>query len=102
MQFNALNKEIGDKKKASKGQDKCEDLLAKSGEIKASREEKKLLAVELDKQRTNKLGLIGNVLSDKCPVFKDEENNGVLFQILKSMVKHLENYIITKLWIYLV
>jgi seryl-tRNA synthetase len=64
MEFNALNKEIGDKKKASKGQDKCEDLLAKSGEIKKTREEKKLLAVELDKQRTQKLGLIGNVLSD--------------------------------------
>lgn len=78
MEFNALNKEIGDKKKSSKGQDKCEDLLVKSGEIKKTREEKKLLAVELDKQRTAKLGLIGNVLSDKCPVFKDEDNNVVV------------------------
>lgn len=49
MEFNALNKEIGDKKKASKGQDKCEDLLAKSGEIKKNVEEKKQLAVDLDK-----------------------------------------------------
>ena len=37
-----------------------------------------MLAVELDKQRTAKLGLIGNVLSDKCPVFKDEDNNVVV------------------------
>jgi len=78
MEFNALNKEIGDKKKASKGQDKCEDLVEKSGETKKAREEKKLLAVELDKKRTAKLGLIGNVLSDKCPVFKDEDNNVVV------------------------
>jgi hypothetical protein len=49
MEFNALNKEIGDKKKSSKGQDKCEDLLVKSAEIKKTREEKKLLAVDLDK-----------------------------------------------------
>jgi len=77
MQFNALNKIIGDKKKSSKGKDKCEEEVAQSGEIKKTREEKKLFAIELDKQRTAKLGLIGNVLSDKCPVFKDEENNVV-------------------------
>jgi len=35
MNFNAVNKEIGNKKKASKGKDKCEDLVKKSGEIKA-------------------------------------------------------------------
>jgi len=27
MEFNKVNKEIGDRKKASKGQDKCEDLM---------------------------------------------------------------------------
>ena len=34
MEFNKLNKEIADKKKASKGQDKCEDLVEKSKEMK--------------------------------------------------------------------
>ena len=34
MEFNKVNKEIGDRKKASKGQDKCEDLVEKSKEIK--------------------------------------------------------------------
>lgn len=36
MDFNAINKEIGDKKKSSKGQDKCEDLVEKSKEIKVT------------------------------------------------------------------
>jgi hypothetical protein len=35
MEFNQTNKAIGDRKKESKGQDKCEDLMEKSKEIKA-------------------------------------------------------------------
>jgi hypothetical protein len=38
--------------------------MAKTGDLKKAKEEKKLLAIDLDKQRTAKLGLIGNVLSD--------------------------------------
>ena len=34
MNFNANNTKIADKKKSSKGKDKCEDLVAKSGELK--------------------------------------------------------------------
>ena len=34
MDFNKVNKEIAERKKASKGQDKCEDLMEKSVEIK--------------------------------------------------------------------
>ena len=34
MEFNAINKEISTKKKASKGKDACEDLVAKSKEFK--------------------------------------------------------------------
>ena len=30
MEFNQTNKAIGDRKKESKGQDKCEDLMEKS------------------------------------------------------------------------
>ena len=40
MEFNKVNKEIADRKKASKGQDKCEDLMEKSKEIKKQIEEK--------------------------------------------------------------
>jgi seryl-tRNA synthetase len=35
FEFGKINKEIGDRKKKSKGSDKCEDLIAKTGEIKA-------------------------------------------------------------------
>jgi len=49
MEFNAVNKEIGDRKKSSKGQDKCEDLMEKTKEIKVQIEEQKKEADELDK-----------------------------------------------------
>jgi seryl-tRNA synthetase len=64
MEFNKLNKEIGDKKKASKGQDKCDDLVNKSKEIKAAIDAQKLEAEDLDKQRYSKLNLIGNIVSE--------------------------------------
>ena len=35
MEFGKINKEIADKKKASKGKDQCEDLVEKSKEKKA-------------------------------------------------------------------
>jgi len=64
MEFGKINKEIADKKKASKGQDKCEDLVEKSKEAKKKIEEQKVLVDEIDKKRTDKLNLIGNVISD--------------------------------------
>lgn len=39
MEFNKVNKEIADRKKASKGKDACEDLMEKSKEIKTKIEE---------------------------------------------------------------
>lgn len=77
MEFNKNNKEIADKKKASKGKDKCEDLVAKSGELKAKVDEMKVLAEDLKKERDSKLGKIGNVLHEGVPIFKDEDNNKV-------------------------
>lgn len=77
MEFNKLNKEIGDQKKASKGQDKCEDLVNKSKEIKAAVDAQKLEAEDLDKQRNAKLNLIGNIVSDLVPIFKEEDFNEV-------------------------
>jgi seryl-tRNA synthetase len=77
MQFNAINKEIGDRRKKDKKAN-CDDLMEKSKAAKATKEEKRLLAEKLDKERNDKLGRIGNVLSDKVPIFKDEENNEVI------------------------
>ena len=77
MEFNNTNKEIATKKKSSKGKDKCEDLVEKSKEQKAAIEAQKLEAENLDKERTNKLKKIGNVLHKNVPIFKDEDNNEV-------------------------
>ena len=78
MEFGKINKEIADKKKASKGQDKCEDLVEKSKVAKTKIEDQKILVDEIDKQRTAKLNVIGNVISDNVPIFKDEDNNAVV------------------------
>jgi seryl-tRNA synthetase len=78
MEFNAANKEVGDRKKASKGKDKCEELIEKTKEIKKQIEARENEARELDAKRTLKLKLIGNMLSDKAPVFQDEEQNEVV------------------------
>jgi len=74
-EFGEINKQIADRKKASKGKDKCEDLVEKSKEhkpkITAQEEESdRLLA-----QRDAKMNLIGNILGDKVPIFKDEDDN---------------------------
>jgi hypothetical protein len=39
MEFNKINNEIAGKKKSSKGQDKCEDLVEKSKLMKKQIEE---------------------------------------------------------------
>lgn len=78
MEFNTLNKEIGDRKKASKGQDACEDLVEKSKTLKAEIEQQKAEAEQIDAQRNLKLNLIGNIVSPSVPVFKDEDNNEVV------------------------
>ena len=49
MEFGKINKEIADKKKASKGKDQCEDLVAKSKDKKASIEKAQCDAEELKK-----------------------------------------------------
>jgi seryl-tRNA synthetase len=49
MEFGKINKEIADKKKASKGQDQCLDLVEKSKEKKAAIEAQQSEADELKK-----------------------------------------------------
>ena len=77
FEFGKNNKEIADRKKKSKGQDKCEDLMAKSKDLKAAVDAATMAADELDKQRNEKLKLIGNVVGPEVPVFKDEDKNAV-------------------------
>ena len=56
MEFNKNNKEIADKKKASKGKDKCEDLVAKSGPLKAKIAELEVVAEDLKKESASITG----------------------------------------------
>ena len=87
FEFNKNNKEIADKKKASKGKDKCEDLVAKSGELKAKVAEMEELSDSLKKELDSKICLIGNVLPEGVPIFKDEDNNEVVKQWGQDKIK---------------
>lgn len=78
MEFGKINKEIAKRKKESKGQDKCEDLMEKSKEAKKNIDQAKLDAEALQTERNKKLNLIGNILGDQVPLFKDEEHNEVV------------------------
>lgn len=78
MNFNAVNKEIGNKKKESKGKDKCEDLVKKSGEIKAQVAKQEKESIDLEAERDKKRNLIGNIIGPKVPIFKEEDNNKVM------------------------
>ena len=76
--YNSINKEIGKKKKASKGKDKCEEEMAQIAEIakekKILEEEEKELWSELQKHLFN----IGNLVHDSVIVSNDEADNSVV------------------------
>lgn len=78
MHFGKLNKEIAEKKKASKGQDKCEEEVEKSKEMKKGIEEQQKAAEDLEKKRATKLGLIGNILGEGAAIAEDEKDNEVI------------------------
>jgi len=78
MEFNAVNKEIATKKKESKGQDKCEDLVEKSKQMKKAIEDQKAETDKLETDRNNKLKLIGNIVGPDVPIFKEEDKNEVV------------------------
>ena len=78
MEFGKINKEIAQRKKESKGQDKCEELVEKSKEAKKEIEQAQLDADALQTERNKQLNLIGNILGDQVPIFNDEENNEVV------------------------
>lgn len=78
MEFNALNKQIAKKKKASKGKDKCEEEIKKIGDIK----EKKLQLAKEEKEARSaldaKLYTIGNLVHDSVVVSNNEDDNQVV------------------------
>jgi len=51
--------------------------MEKTKEIKAKIDMQKLDADNIDKERNDKLNLIGNIVGPNVPIFKDEEQNEV-------------------------
>eukprot|EP00357_Protocruzia_adherens_P006371 CAMPEP_0115005194 /NCGR_PEP_ID=MMETSP0216-20121206/19709_1 /TAXON_ID=223996 /ORGANISM="Protocruzia adherens, Strain Boccale" /LENGTH=491 /DNA_ID=CAMNT_0002371439 /DNA_START=78 /DNA_END=1553 /DNA_ORIENTATION=+ len=77
-EYNKTNKAIAEKKKASKGKDKCEEEVALAKQIDA--EVKQLTADEkdLNDQLNAALGKIGNMVHESVPDHKNEDFNEVV------------------------
>lgn len=69
---NKVQDEITERKKKSKGSDKCEDLVKKKDKIEDEVKELLKAADAVQAQRNAKLGKIGNILHDSVPVSQDE------------------------------
>ena len=72
---NAIQKQITERKKASKGQDKCEELVSEKDALTAKIAALKQQSDELLTKRDNKLHYIGNIVHDSVPVSNDEEKD---------------------------
>lgn len=72
---NAVQKQITERKKSSKGQDACEDLLAEKNKIEEAVAELKKQSDELESVRDKKLGNIGNIVDDSVPISQDEDKD---------------------------
>lgn len=70
-----LQATITDRKKASKGSDKCEDLLAEKTKLEEESAELDKQSDVLLQQRDKKLGCIGNIVHDSVPVSQDEDKD---------------------------
>jgi len=79
-EINTLQKDITAKKTASKGADKCEDLLTQKGKLETELKKLEDESAELQENRDKKLGMIGNLLHKSVPVFEDEKHNEVVMK----------------------
>ncbi|PFH31446.1 putative seryl-tRNA synthetase, cytoplasmic [Besnoitia besnoiti] len=76
-ELNALNKEIGQRKKKD-AKDPCEELLAKTAELKQRLPTVEAAASEAEQRRESLLHRIGNIVHKSVPVSNDEANNAVV------------------------
>eukprot|EP00419_Tripos_fusus_P022323 CAMPEP_0172716918 /NCGR_PEP_ID=MMETSP1074-20121228/69757_1 /TAXON_ID=2916 /ORGANISM="Ceratium fusus, Strain PA161109" /LENGTH=471 /DNA_ID=CAMNT_0013541731 /DNA_START=108 /DNA_END=1523 /DNA_ORIENTATION=- len=70
-----LQNEITARKRSSKGEDKCEDLLSQKQKLEAESAELDKVTEELIEKRDAKLGMIGNIVHDSVPVSQDEDKD---------------------------
>ncbi|CDJ44343.1 seryl-tRNA synthetase, putative [Eimeria tenella] len=75
--LNSVNKEIGQRKKAN-SKDSCEDLVAKTAEIKGKLQSLEAEAAAAAQTRDRLLKGIGNLVHDSVPVSSDEAENKVV------------------------
>ena len=75
MEFNALTKQIGARKKA--GEDAA-DLMAKAAELKAARAAAEAAAADAEAARDTELAGIGNLVHESVPTSADEVDNAVV------------------------
>ena len=75
MQFNALTKEIGKRKKA--GED-ATDLLAQTATLKAERAAAEAIAAAAEASRGAELAAIGNIVHASVPTSSDEVDNATV------------------------
>lgn len=72
--INALDKEIGLKKKANK-EDPCAEELEKKAAIQKEQEQAGLVAKGFETELNKLLGTIGNIVHESVPTDNNEDNN---------------------------
>jgi seryl-tRNA synthetase len=78
MQKNKISKIVAEKKKASKGQDKCEEEVAESKALDAKIDEQKKNTANAVAEQEKVLGKIGNIVSPMAVISKSEDDNLVV------------------------
>jgi seryl-tRNA synthetase len=77
-QKNDISKIVAQKKKDSKGQDKCEEEIAQSKALDGKIEELETTRDTLEKALNKELNKIGNIISPNVPISKNEDDNKVI------------------------
>ena len=77
-QKNDISKIVAQKKKDSKGQDKCEEEIAQSKALDSKIEELETTRDTLEKALNKELNKIGNIISPNVPISKNEDDNKVI------------------------
>ena len=78
MNQNKCENEIKQRKKASKGQDPCTELIAEKEKLEKEATEKNNQANELFKEVKKVYSQVGNIIHESVPISKDEADNVVV------------------------
>ncbi|GAA89934.1 seryl-tRNA synthetase [Aspergillus luchuensis IFO 4308] len=74
-QLNALQKEIGKRKK---NKEDANDLMEQKADLERRKKDAEELAIQKEKQRDGKIRTIGNLVHDSVPVSNNEDDNAVI------------------------